>query len=241
MLEGKGIVRKFGGLSAVDGMDFTVERGKIVGLIGPNGSGKTTLFNTITGFYRANAGKILFNGVDITSYPAHEIARIGIARTFQIVRPLLGLTVLENIAVAVSYGRENERRLPNAKTKAEEMLGFVGLLDKKDLPAESLATAERKRLEIARALAIRPELILLDEVFSGLNAAEVEEAIKMIFQLRDQLGITIFLIEHLMKAVMNTCEKVIVMNHGVKLAEGSPQEVANNPAVIEAYLGRKTC
>jgi branched-chain amino acid transport system ATP-binding protein len=239
MLEGIGVVRRFGGLTAVNHFDFQVEKGRIVGLIGPNGSGKSTLFNVITGFYPADAGRIVFQGEDITRRKTHEIARLGIGRTFQLVRPLLGMTVLENVATAVLYGRDQEGSMAKARGRALELLRFLRLDEKRDLPASGLVAAERKRLEIARALAIRPSLILLDETFSGLSETEVRESIGLIFKIRNELGITVFLIEHVMKAVMETCEKIIVIHYGVKLAEGPPKEVSRNKAVIDAYLGQK--
>jgi len=239
MLEGIGVVRRFGGLTAVNQFDFRVEKGRIVGLIGPNGSGKSTLFNVITGFYPADAGRIVFQGEEITRRKTHEIARLGIGRTFQLVRPLLGMTVLENVATAVLYGRDQEGSMAKARGRALELLRFLRLDEKRDLPASGLVAAERKRLEIARALAIRPSLILLDETFSGLSETEVRESIDLIFKIRNELGITVFLIEHVMKAVMETCEKIIVIHYGVKLAEGSPEEVSRNQAVIDAYLGQK--
>ena len=239
MLEGIDITRRFGGLIAIMNLDFSVEQGQIVGLIGPNGSGKTTLFNVITGFYPADTGKIIFKGKEITHHKPHQIAKFGIARTFQIVRPLLGLSVLDNVTIAVLYGRENMSSMTKGRTRALEILNFVGLETKQDAPSHSLVVAERKRLELARALATKPELLLLDETFSGLSDTEIQDAIKLIFRIRNDLGITIFLIEHVMKAVMGTCEKIIVMHYGAKLAEGRPEEVSKNPSVIQAYLGKK--
>ncbi|MCX7858178.1 MAG: ABC transporter ATP-binding protein [Deltaproteobacteria bacterium] len=242
MLEGIEVSKKFGGLKALTNLNFSVEKGQIVGLIGPNGSGKTTLFNVITGFYPADSGKVLFKGKEITRCKPYEIAKLGIARTFQIVRPLLGLNVLDNVTTAVLYGRDNIGTMAKGRGRALELLEFVGLDKKKNAQAINLVSAERKKLELARALAIRPEFLLLDETFSGLNEAEVQDAIKLIFRIRDELGITIFLIEHVMKAVMETCDRIIVIQYGIKLAEGTPEEVSRNQNVIEAYLGkRRTC
>jgi branched-chain amino acid transport system ATP-binding protein len=239
MLEGKGVTKKFGGLVAVSDFDFSVEQGQVVGLIGPNGSGKTTLFNVITGFCPADGGRIVFKGREITRDKPYQIAKMGIARTFQIVRPLLSLSVLDNVAIAVLYGRENMRSMAKGRTRALEILKFVGLGSKSNILARQLVAAERKRLELARALAIKPEFLLLDETFSGLNDTEIQEAIKLIYRIRDDLGISIFLIEHVMKAVMGTCEKIMVIHYGVKLAEGRPEEVSKNPSVIQAYLGKR--
>jgi branched-chain amino acid transport system ATP-binding protein len=239
MLQGVRVSRRFGGLKALTDFNFLVEKGQIVGLIGPNGSGKTTLFNVITGFYPADSGKVFYKGKEITRHKPYEIAKLGVARTFQIVRPLLGLSVLDNVTTAVLYGRENIASMVKGRRRALELLKFVRLDEKMDVHAQSLVAGERKRLELARALAIKPELLLLDETFSGLNDTEVAEAIKLIFKIRNEMGVTIFLIEHVMKAVMGTCEKIFVMHYGMRLAEGSPEEVSKNPVVIEAYLGKK--
>lgn len=238
MLEGEKVNKRFGGLSAVSDFDFSIEQGQITGLIGPNGSGKSTLFNLIAGFYTADSGRIRFNGKDITKFKAYQIAKLGIARTFQIVRPFQELNVLENVAVAALYGTENMPTISKGKEMALEILKFVGLEAKKNTPIHDLVAVEVKRLELARALAVKPKLLLLDEAFSGLSDTEVKEAIELIYRIRDDLGITVFLIEHVMKAVMGTCEKIMVMHYGVKLTEGKPEEVANHPGVIKAYLGK---
>ena len=238
MLEGEKVNKRFGGLSAVSDFDFSIEQGQITGLIGPNGSGKSTLFNLIAGFYTADSGRIRFNGKDITKFKAYQIAKLGIARTFQIVRPFQELNVLENVAVAALYGTENMPTISKGNEMALEILKFVGLEAKKNTPIHDLVAVEVKRLELARALAVKPKLLLLDEAFSGLSDTEVKEAIELIYRIRDDLGITVFLIEHVMKAVMGTCEKIMVMHYGVKLTEGKPEEVANHPGVIKAYLGK---
>ena len=237
MLIGRGITKKFGGLVALSNLDFEVSGGEVVGLIGPNGSGKTTLFNIISGFYRPEEGILTFQGKRIDGRKPYEIAKMGIGRTFQIVKPLLAMTVMENVAVGVLYGRQGEREMKQAREKSEEVVRFTGLEKKMHARASNLVLADRKRLEIARALATKPEILLLDEVFAGLNQHEVEEAIELVQGIQDRYGVTVFIIEHVMKAIMRTCGRIIVIHQGEKIAEGSPREVVANRQVIEAYLG----
>jgi len=237
MLEGKKITKRFGGLTALSEVDFAVRRGEIVGLIGPNGSGKTTLFNVISGIYAPDGGDLFFEDRNITDLPPYRRAQLGIGRTFQIVRPLTGLNLIENVSTGVLFGRRETAGARGAREMAMEILAFTGLSEKaRRLPGE-LVLEDRKRLEIARALALNPAILLLDEVFAGLNPTEIGKAIELTFRIRDAYGTTIFMIEHVMKAIMCTCSRIMVLNFGTKIAEGPPEAVSGHPEVISAYLG----
>jgi branched-chain amino acid transport system ATP-binding protein len=235
ILEVRELSKSFGGVRAVDRLSFVVEEHEILGLIGPNGAGKSTLFNLINGVFTPDSGRVMFRGMDITGASPHLVARQGLARTHQIVQPLEAMTVLDNCTVGGCFGRKNLPRT-RAREAAREAAAFVGLEDRLGTPAAQLTIAGKKRLELARALAAQPVLLLLDEVLAGLNPTEVERMIGVIRRLRER-GITILIIEHLMQAIMSLSDRIVVLNHGQKLAEGAPTEVANTPAVIEAYLG----
>ena len=237
LLQVAGLTKRFGGIAAVNNVSFDLHAGRIVGLIGPNGAGKTTLVNLITGVHRASAGSILFNGEDVSGQRPFESALRGLSRTFQIVQPFPKMTVLDNVAAGALYaGRAGS--LPQARDDAMEHLEFVGLKNLADRPASSLTLPSRKRLELAKSLAMRPKLLLLDEVNAGLNSAEIVAAIELI-RLIAARGITVLLIEHLMKVVFSLCDELLVLHHGELIARGAPQTVANDPNVIEAYLGSK--
>jgi branched-chain amino acid transport system ATP-binding protein len=235
ILQAQDVTKRFGGLQALSNVTFDLPPGQILGLIGPNGAGKTTLFNVINGVFAPEAGKVLLRGEDITGLPPYEVARRGIARAYQVVRPLSDLTVAENVMVGACFGRECFS-LAAAADLAQEVLAQVGLADRAQQPAGILNVAQKKRLEMARAVAARPYLLLLDEVLAGLNPSEIAAMLDTIRQLRDS-GITILMIEHVMQAVMNVSDRVIVLDYGQLIAAGTPEEVVNNPLVIEAYLG----
>jgi branched-chain amino acid transport system ATP-binding protein len=235
LLSLRGVTKRFGGLQALTQVTFDLPEGQILGLIGPNGAGKTTLFNTINGVYPPEEGRVIFRDKDVTRAQPYEHARLGMARTHQIVQPLNELTVRENVMVGACFGHENQD-LRNATAIAEEVLEFVGLGARANQSAGSLNVAQKKRLEMARALAARPYLLLLDEVLAGLNPSEIDNMIQTVLRIREQ-GITIIMIEHVMKAVMNVSDRIIVLDYGEQIAEGSPETIAKDEKVIEAYLG----
>jgi len=231
---------RFGGVQAVRNVSFCLEAGKIVGVMGPNGAGKTTLFNLITGIYRPSCGTVHFGGRPMHGLPPSRVCHAGISRTFQSVRPFGNLTALENILVGIHFG--SGRQSPSAadaRRQAFEILRLVGLGDRGDRPVASLNLMEKKFVELARALATRPKLLLLDELLAGLNPLDLGPAIRLILRIRDECGVTIIWIEHIMKVLMETCEHLLVLHHGEKLAEGSPSEVTADPCVVEAYFGKK--
>ncbi len=236
ILEGEGVTRYFGGLAAVSQVDFYVDQGEVVGLIGPNGAGKTTLFNLISAALVPKPGIIKFKGEDITGLKPHKICKMGVARTFQLVKVFANMTVLENVLLGSFFGRSTGMSSADAEREALESLEFVGLSAVRAMPAKELTLANQKRLEVARALATKPELLLLDEMMAGLNPTEITQAMELVTRIRDE-GITIIMIEHVMKAIMSVCDRIIVLHHGEKIAEGAPQEIATSKEVVEVYLG----
>ncbi len=235
LLELNQLTKMFGGLVANDRIDLQVNEGEIVGLIGPNGAGKTTLFNCIAGFYAPSKGKVVFKGENITGLPSNEICLRGVARTFQIVRVFKEMSVLDNVMVG-AFSRANSAG--RAKKKALEVLDFCGLSSKKNLLAGGLTIADKKRLEVAKAFATGPSLLMLDEAMAGLNQTETAEAVSLVKKIR-QSGVTIILVEHVMEVVMPISNRVVVLEYGKKIAEDEPQKVIHNEEVIKAYLGEK--
>jgi branched-chain amino acid transport system ATP-binding protein len=235
ILEARGLYKHFGGLTATSGVDVDVEQGEILGLIGPNGAGKTTLFNLLSGALTLNAGSIHFKGQDITRLQPHRIARMGMARTFQSVKIFSHMSVLENVLLGSLFGARQPLSSVTLR-KARDILDFVGLSRMETRSALDLTIANQKRLEVARALAISPDILLLDEVMAGLTPTEVAEAMELVKKIRDT-GVTIVMIEHVMKAIMTICDRIFVLHYGVKIAEGTPEEIVAHKKVIEIYLG----
>ena len=239
ILVATGITKKFGGLAAVDGVDLTIRRGEILGVLGPNGAGKTTFVNCMTGLDKPTSGTIVFAGRDVTKTPSFRIGRMGMARTFQVVKPLHQLTVRENVATGAMFGaRGRARTAAQARAHADEILERVSLADLSDRAATTLTIPDLKRLELAKALAMDPQLLFLDEVMAGLNASEIEKAMELIVSI-NRSGVTIFVIEHVMKAIMGISDRLVVLHYGRKIAEGVPKEIVESPDVVEAYLGER--
>ena len=236
ILEGQEVTKYFGGLAAVSNVDFHVDQGEILGLIGPNGAGKTTLFGLISAAYVPKPGVIKFKGENITGLKPHQICRQGLARTFQSVKIFPNMPVSDNVALGVHFGTPEMVKSAQAAEEAARLLDFVGLSAQAAIPAGDLTLVNQKLLEVARALATKPEVLLLDEIMAGLNPTEVALAMKLVSKIRAQ-GITILMIEHVMKAIMSVCDRIMVLHHGKKIAEGTPQEIATSETVIKVYLG----
>lgn len=240
MLEIDNINISFGGLCALDGVSFSVGEGEVVGLIGPNGAGKTTMMNVICGVYQPNAGRVFFEGTDITGLTSDKICRRGISRTYQIPQPFFAMTALASVVTSVLNGKKRPHMcLSDAGLEASYYLEFVGLFSKRDELASNLNLYELRMLELARALATTPKLLLLDEAMAGLNPVESERALEMIWSAQEQFGVTLLWIEHVMKIIMKAAQRIVVLQYGKKIAEGPPDQIANDPRIIEAYLGGK--
>ena len=237
LLEIKALSKSFGGLMALFNLDFEVDEKEIVGLIGPNGSGKTTLFNAIMGSFKCDQGSILFRSQDITGLKPYQVCEKGIARTFQLTKPFNRMSCLENVMVGRSFGKDPAHGIKEAKREAGDILKFVGLEEKQQVPASALNLIERRRLELARALATRPQLLLLDEIMGGLNPTEIKMAVGLIRQI-NRSGVTVVIVEHVVKALLGISERVVVLDAGEKIAEGPPKEIVQNQDVIKAYFGK---
>jgi len=238
ILEGQGVTKYFGGLAAVSHVDFHVDKGEIVGMIGPNGAGKTTLFNLISAALPLSSGEIRFKDQKLNGLKPHQICKLGIARTFQETKVFTNMPVLQNVLVGAFFGSPNRVLGADATREATKALEFVGLSAMSATPVKDLTLVNQKRVEVARALATKPDLLLLDELMAGLNPTEVGEAMELVRRIQDK-GITVFMVEHVMKAIMGICGRIMVLHHGEKIADGTPQEIAANKTVIEIYLGEE--
>jgi len=238
ILEGQDVTKYFGGLAAVSHVDFHVDQGEIVGLIGPNGAGKTTLFNLISGAFPFKSGGIIFKGQKLNGLKPHQICKMGVGRTFQETKIFADMPVFQNVLMGAFFGTPTRISGADAAKEASQALEFVELSAMSATPVQDLTLVNQKRVEVARALATKPELLLLDELMAGLNATETSESMELVTKIRDK-GITIFMVEHVMKAIMGICERIMVLHHGEKIAEGTPEEIAANKTVIEIYLGEE--
>lgn len=230
--------KSFGGLRAVNKVSFEVEQGETLGIIGPNGSGKTTTLNLLTGFIKPDSGSVIFKGTNITGLPRYEVCRKGMARTFQLIKPFLQFSALQNVMVGRIYGQHPAKNMAAASVEAKTILERIGLLSKADVLAKDLTLMERKRLELARALATSPQLLILDELMAGLNHAEAETAMQLIRQIKSDLNLTILIVEHIVKAVVGLSDRIFVLNMGEKIAEDIPHKIIHDPQVIDVYLGK---